>query len=438
MQIIKYMSSKILSMLNKINNLSNIKLFLYFFILIFLSRTLFLIFSLSQFPWFYEWEAMEYLSKIKNNEISIQNFYFLYEIKNQFQLLTKFLYLTLFKLNSYVWASKINTILIQFIPAIYMSIIIKNLFTKNFNSTLIFLFIILFAIFPGSLANFYHFSESHFYFHLLIAILSFEIYINFKNQVYKIFLISLLFVISAFNMEFVSLTTYATFATFFLYKFVEDKNKYHFYIFIILLFFCAVYYFGLFYFNIPSTIDASQLVQKQISRSIYLIFKGLFHQNSILLGLFILIALINIKFFIEKIKQHKNKDFIILLTIFFFIFLGSVAVSRIQIYDRYKDFIQLGGFISIFLLNIFFVQNDFVRKFLILIASLIIIYNGLFFVDKFYERRLETKNYDKILSNAISIYLSNNLITEKDLEKNSKKYIKQIIISVDNNLISIQ
>ena len=337
-----------------------------------------------------------------------------------------------------MWASKINTILIQFIPAIYMSIIIKNLFTKNFNSTLVFLFIILFAIFPGSLANFYHFSESHFYFHLLIAILSFEIYINFKNQVYKIFLISLLFVISAFNMEFVSLTTYATFATFFLYKFVEDKNKYHFYIFIILLFFCTVYYFGLFYFNVPSTIDASQLVQKQISRSIYLIFKGLFHQNSILLGLFILIALINIKFFIEKIKQHKNKDFIILLTIFFFIFLGSVAVSRIQIYDRYKDFIQLGGFISIFLLNIFFVQNDFVRKFLILIASLIIIYNGLFFVDKFYERRLETKNYDKILSNAISIYLSNNLITEKDLEKNSKKYIKQIIISVDNNLISTQ
>ena len=86
-------------MLNKINNLSEIKLFFYFLIIIFLTRSLFLIFSLSEFPWFYEWEAMRYLAEVKDGNMSISSFIFLYEIKNQFQLFTKILYLALFSIN---------------------------------------------------------------------------------------------------------------------------------------------------------------------------------------------------------------------------------------------------------------------------------------------------------------------------------------------------
>ena len=66
---------------------------------------------------------------------------------------------------------------------------------------------------------------------------------------------------------------------------MKDKN--FFYLFLLSLIFAALYYKGLYFFEIPSINDASQLAEK-IARSIYLVFKGFFHQNSLLIGLFII------------------------------------------------------------------------------------------------------------------------------------------------------
>ena len=83
-------------MFKKINSYSELRLFLIFFILIFIIRNIFLQLSLSKYPWFYEWEAMKYLIDVKNGDLSVFQFINLYEIKNQFQIFTKILYLFFF------------------------------------------------------------------------------------------------------------------------------------------------------------------------------------------------------------------------------------------------------------------------------------------------------------------------------------------------------
>lgn len=440
MQIIKYMKICKLYMLNKINNLSEIKLFFYFLIIIFLSRSLFLIFSLSEFPWFYEWEAMRYLAMLKNKEISISSFMMLYEIKNQFQMITKLLYLGFFKINNYVWSPKFFTILIQIIPSIYIAIIIKNLFQNNIRSYFFLFLLIVFSIFPGSLANYYHFSESHFYLHIFLSIMSFEVYSKFKNKPnLKYFLIFILFILTALNMEFVALTLFVTFTTFFFYKYFEEFDKKNLYLFIFFIIISFLYYKALYFFEVPSINDGSQLIEKKLNRSLYLILKGTFHQNSILFGIFFLYAIFNFKFYLNKINENKHKDFIILITIFFLIFVGSVAFSRIQIYDRYRDLIQVGGFISLFILGKIIISGKVTKIILNSLGFLIITYNTLFFLDKFYERRQEVIKYDYTLNKTISSYiLENKIIKTENLDKNSKKYIEQIIISVDNKIINTQ
>jgi len=426
-------------MIEKIKNLSEFKLFITFLIIIFSSRSLYLVFSLSNFPWFYEWEAMRYLTDFKNGDMSFSSFIFLYEIKNQFQLFTKILYLTLFSINDFVWSPKFFTIIVQIIPSIYIAIIIKNLFRDNLNSYLLLFFLVVFSIFPASLANFYHFSETHFYFHILISVLSFEVFIKFQNKKIRFLLIIFLFCCAALNMEFVALTLYLTFTAFFLVKFFEMKDKNFFYLFLLSLIFAALYYKGLYFFEIPSINDASQLAEKKIGRSIYLVFKGFFHQNSLLIGLFIIFGITKYKKLYADINENKNKNFIILLLIFFFVFIGSVAISRIQIYDRYRDLIQIGGLISLFLYSKLIIETRFLKFFLTSIILVIVTYNSLFFLDKFNERRKETIIYDYLISKSISSFiLYNKEIKKNDLDKNSEKYVDQIIISVTNKIINIQ
>ena len=427
-------------MFKKINSYSELRLFLIFFILIFIIRNIFLQLSLSKYPWFYEWEAMKYLIDVKNGDLSVFQFINLYEIKNQFQIFTKILYLFFFKINNNIWLPKLFTMLIQIIPAIYLSIIIKNLFKGNLNNNVIFYLLLFFCLIPASLANFYHFSESHFYIHILISVLSFEVYFKLKKKPIIFFLlISFLFIAAALNMEFVALTLYLTFAFFFLYRCVETFKKKFFYLFILLSFFSFLYFQSLFYFEIPVVNDGSQTIEKELSRSLYLIFKVLFHQNSLLLGLFLILILFNFKNFFRELNNNPTKDFIILLTIFFGIFTIAVSFSRVQIYDRYKDFIQLGGLITIYIFSILYFKNKFLKFMFITISVLLIAYNSLFFLDKFYERKLETFNYDNNLDNNINAYLlKNEELKKNNLDKYSQRFINQIQLSVNNKILKIR
>ena len=427
-------------MFNKVNNYSEIKLFLLFFILIFLIRNIFLLFSLSSYPWFYEWEAMRFLIDIRNGDLNVFEFLNLYEIKNQYQVFTKIFYLLFFKINNNIWIPKFFTILIQIIPAIYLSIIIKNLFIRNLNNNTIFYLLLTFCIFPASLANFYHFSESHFYIHIFISILSFELYLKFKNKPFKISLVlSFLFFAAALNMEFVAITLYLTFTFFFLYRFIETLNKKFIFMFILLGFFSLLYFQALFFFEIPAINDGSQIIEKKLSRSFYLVLKVLFHQNSLVLGLFLILILFNLKIFFKELNKDTNRDFIILVAIFFAIFTISVAFSRIQIYDRYKDFIQLGGLLTIYIFNILNFKNKLLKYTFLTISILLIVYNSLFFLDKFYERKLETIKYDNNLDDNINAYLfKKEDIKENNLDKYSKRFINQIKLSIDNKILKIK
>lgn len=426
-------------MFKKINNLSEFRLFFLFLVIIFTFKSNFLYFSISKYPWFFEWEAMRYLIEVKNKNLSIYEFLKLYEIKNQFQIFTKIFYLLFFKINNDVWLPKFFTIIIQIIPALYLSIIIKNLFVNKLSNKTIFFLLLFFSVIPASLSNLYHFSESHFYFHIFISILSFEAYSKYKKNYIKLFFILLLlFISAALNMEFVALTLYLTFALFFLFKFIETFNKKFFAIFILLGFFSFLYFQSLYFFEVPVINDGSQTVEKKLSRSFYLVFKVFFHQNCLLLGMFLFFVLINIKFIYEKINKDKNKDFIILLLIFFIIFTFSVAFSRVQIYDRYKDFIQLGGLISIYLLNFVLLKNKFLKVLFISISILVITYNTLFFLDKFYERRIVSNEYDSNLNTNINSYVIKKIeITESKLNKYSSRFISQIKLSTDNKILKL-
>ena len=88
------------------------------------------------------------LSLYKNNEISLFEFLKLYEIKNQIQIFTKAFYVILFNLNNQVWSPKTFTILMQIFTAIYMSLIIKNLFYDTIKSKI--LIFLLFSFFNVS------------------------------------------------------------------------------------------------------------------------------------------------------------------------------------------------------------------------------------------------------------------------------------------------
>ena len=118
-------------------------------------------------------------------------------------------------------------------------------------------------------------------------------------------------------------------------------------------------------------------------------FNGFFHQNSLLIGLFIIFGITKYKKLYADLNENKNKNFIILILIFFFVFIGSVAISRVQIYDRYRDLIQIGGLISLFLYSKLIIETRFLKFFLTSIILVIVTYNT-FFLNKFYERRKET------------------------------------------------
>ena len=240
-------------------------------------------------------------------------------------------------------------------------------------------------------------------------------------------------------MEFVALTLYLTFTFFFLYRFIETLNKKFIFIFILLGFFSFLYFQALFFFEIPAINDGSQIIEKKLSRSFYLVLKILFHQNSLVLGLFLILILFNLKIFFKELNKDTNKDFIILVSIFFAVFTISVAFSRIQIYDRYKDFIQLGGLLAIYIFNILNFKNKLLKYTFLTISILLIVYNSLFFLDKFYERKLETIKYDNNLADNINAYLfKKEDIKENNLDKYSQRFINQIKLSVDNKILKIK
>ena len=416
----------------RLNSFNKINFFIFFFLLIFISRALFLQFSLSEYPWFYEWQHLDYFLQLKNGDYS---FLSSHALRNQFQIFTKIIYIVFFNLSDFQWLSKTWTIISQIIPSLTLSTIITSLFYGKIKSYWFYLILIIFSIFPSSISNFYHISESHFYFQLLITIISFYIYDKFNG--FKSFaLIALLFLFSIFNMAAVSVILFLTFGVFFILKYLLEKKKIDLFIGILIFITTLIYYYICYSLKISSIYETSNIIDSSIQRSLYLIFKGFFHQNSIILGLFLILAFILCFFKKDKnlIANLKNNYFLLLLIIYSGLTIISISAGKVQIYDRYKDFFQISGYISLFLFINLPIKN-YINKFLGTLITIVILYNSIFFVDKFTEMRAETYDYDLSIDKAISEYRNNGiLISEKNLHPKATRFPLLIMTAIDNKL----
>ena len=416
----------------RLNSFNKLSFFLFFFLIIFISRAIFLELSLSKYPWFYEWQHLDYFLQIKDGDYS---FLSSHALRNQFQIFTKLIYIVFFNLSDFNWLSKIWTIIIQIIPSLTLSIIITSLFYGKIKSNWIYFLIIIFSIFPASISNFYHISESHFYFQLLISILAFYVYEKFNGL--KCFaLIIPLCIFSIFNMAAVSVILFLTFGIFFIVKFLLEKNKVDLLSGLIVFITTMAYYYVCHSLKISSIYETSSITDSSIQRSLYLVFKGFFHQNNIVLGFFLIIAFFFCIFKKDRIliDKLKNNYFLMLLIVYSFLIIISISIGKVQIYDRYKDFFQIFGYITFFLfLNLSF--KKYINYFLITLTTIIVLYNSTFFIDKYLEMRSLTYDYDLSIEKAIKEYNEKKvLISDKNLHPKATRFPLLIMTATDNKL----
>ena len=420
-----------MSIIKKLETISKLKFFLIFLIIIFLFRIVFLNYSLSNYPWYYEWQHVDYFVDLKKNDYT---FLFSHALRNQFQIFTKLSYIIFFYFSNFLWVPKIWTIILQIVPSVTLSLVITFLFHQKIKSIWFMTALILFSIIPSSLSNFYQLSESHFYFQLLIIVATFLVYEKFYG-VKRYFFIAALFVCSIFNMAAITIILFFIFICFFILNFfLKKKIKYLLYAisaFAILL----IYYFLSYQLAISSIIETSSILNSSVIRSLYLIFKGFFHQNNIFLGLFTLITFLS--FYLKKdnpFKYLEKNNFLFLLALFSILIILSISLGKVQIYDRYKDFLQLTGLVSLFLFNELKVKK-ILNYSLNIIVGLLISYNTLFFFDKLNKMYVEKKNYDKSIDHAISAYKEEKiLITSDKLDGKAKRFSVSIMRAVDNEL----
>ena len=416
----------------RLNSFNKLSFFLFFFLIIFISRAIFLELSLSKYPWFYEWQHLDYFLQIKDGDYS---FLFSHALRNQFQIFTKLIYIVFFNLSDFNWLSKIWTIIIQIIPSLTLSILITSLFYGKIKSNWIYFLIIIFSIFPASISNFYHISESHFYFQILISILAFYVYEKF-NGLKCFVLIILLCIFSIFNMAAVSVILFLTFGIFFIVKFLLEKNKVDFFTGLIVFIITMAYYYVCHSLKISSIYETSSITDSSIQRSLYLVFKGFFHQNNIILGFFLIIIFFFCIFKKDRIliEKLKNNYFLMLLIAYSFLIIISISIGKVQIYDRYKDFFQIFGYITFFLfLNLSF--KKYINYFLITLTTIIVLYNSTFFIDKYLEMRSLTYDYDLSIEKAIKEYNEKKvLISDKNLHPKATRFPLLIMTATDNKL----
>ena len=125
----------------------------------------------------------------------------------------------------------------------------------------------------------------------------------------------------------------------------------------------------------------------------------------------------------KQINYKKEDEFIYLFIIFIFISFVSIALSRIQIYDRYRDIIQLGGFVCLL------IASQINLKKMIIFLIVIQIYNLGYFCEKVLNRIKIKKNYD----NSIIKFLNSK--NEILLHQQANRFVDQIILSKARNLI---
>lgn len=414
---------------NKINN------FFLIFFTVFIFRSSLILFTLSDFPWFYEWEGMVFLYKIKANNLTS---FFEYELKTQFLFYTKTFYIILFKLFNNVWYPKLFTAFMQIVPSFYISIITYYLFKSvEIKSKIIFFIIIFNFLTIGSLANFYHFSETHFYFQLLIFIALLYMYCEKRNNDLSYAFI-LILLTSSLNMELAGLLIPFSFIFLNFYEKFFLKENLNFKLILICIFYITIVIFVINFLNLPVLNDGSQVIEKKNMRSIYIFFKGFFHQSALIPGFVMICYLIfilkdNSK---QSLKKIKNNKFLIGLIIFLGFNILSIALNRVQIYDRYRDSLQIGCFISVFLINEIYFKKNIYTHILVLLFLILSIFNFSRIIDKSLTQRSTSLKYDNIIHEYLNNQNANKSLKNVTLGE-LYRHENKIKISIENKIISM-
>lgn len=345
----------------------NFKTLFLFFLLVLSFRFFFVFISHGNYPVEFSWHYLFVIDKFKQNDFSslIQH-----DENAQFQFFTDLFALILFKLSGNVWHARFNTSIIQIIPSIYITIILFILFYKknlpNITALLIFIFSISFASFN----NIKHFTESHFYFQTLFFTVGLLIIKKKKFLIKDFFFLILVLIFSSLNMEKASFINYFSFLIILLMRFFFEKDKLFLKYFVILIIFTLLMYIFILSLNVPTFAPDPNYIFSY-SKFLKTNIKILLHENSIFFLLYLFIFLLILKNRYNKKFYQQNSSFIFVL-IWCVIFTLSTSFSRGGVYDRYKDFIQIYGLLTFYvLLN--FNQSNLNKKLLFILKTITII-----------------------------------------------------------------
>ena len=415
-------------MIDKINSLNKSSFFLIFFSFIFLTRLIYINYSFSEYPWFFEWEIGPYLVEIKNSDYSFLKEYSI-SAKNQFAIFTKFLYLAVFKTFGNFWYPINFAIVSQIVNSIYLSLFVTFLFHNKFKSISVVIFIFIFVSIPHSLTTYYHFSEIGYYFQILIPVIAFYLFSEEKKLITQILLLSVIFIVNFLNMEMAALILQYSLIFFFLFKFIIYNKKKHLLLFVYCVFLLCVHYFLIYktFFG-PALNDGSNTIDKEFLRSLYLLFiKSPFSPLSFTL----LIGFTSLIFFYEiiikkKNYKFKNLEFLILPLIFVSISIIAISFNRVQIYDRYRDLYALGGILSIFFLNYLDLNKYKIQRIsLVFLISVFLINNEIRFLIKLNEHKELSFVYDNEIRKQINLINSDK--SYKISTESNNKIIKEVL-----------
>lgn len=416
-------------------NKSKYTFFFFFLIIIFFFRGVNLYFSLSYYPWYYEWQHIPIFLEIQRNDY---DFLLEHGNRNQYQIFTKILYLFFFKIFNNIWYPKFSTIALQIIPSLTLALLATTLFFNKIKSVILFVILIIALCVPASLANFYHFSESHFYFQLLLIILFFLNYKNnFNSSIVFISYSVLLITFMAFNMAALSISVFLTFIIFFLLKFAFSFRAKFFYYF---LFFCitlVMYYYVNLELKVSSIYNTSDHADFEIRKFAYTFLKGLFHQNMLVVGLVFFLILLSTPNR-QSVKRLFLNDFTLIILIYLVVILSSISFGKGKIYDRYKDILQFGSVLSIFLLNEINIGKLKIIKFIVLVN---VIYNFAHFEKKVFINSKISKNYDLSIS-RYAISLDDKILSDDQnnnvLHYLAQRFPKSIQLSYSNKILKFK
>lgn len=385
----------------------NLNVLLIIFLFLFLFRFFCIFLSHGNFPIEFSWHYLFTINKFNNNDYTSL---ISHDENAQFQFFTDFLGLILFKLSGSQWYSKFNTAIIQIIPAIYITGIIFLFFYKRKIPFILLMLIIIFSASFASFNNIKHFTESHFYFQNLFLVLGL-IVIKKDNFLIKdlILLIFLLF-LSSLNMEKASFINYLSFLLILFVRYLIERNKLLLKSFFILFFFTIFAFLSLLKLNVPSFAQESENIFNfnYFSKTE---FKILFHENSIFVTLFLLIYFFSLKKMKFKNFYLKNKSFLFVI-IWYFVMTISISFTRQAFYDRYKDFMQVSGYLSFYvLLNINYL---YFYKFLNYSLKIILFLSCIFLFSKHVIKTIKLYNFskknDEVIINIVENYKINGKV----------------------------